>query len=127
MSLTHLLNVDRNRLLHLMYFFCYFSSINCGGCLYMHSGQMTSLPLFLFVKKNLSCPLVVLLVVIGVFCLTGNLALSQSVKTGNPVRVIRGYKLPTIFAPESGYRYDGLYNVTKAWLVLVLGFPTRSH
>ena len=78
-------------------------------------------------KIHLSCPLVVLLVVIGVFCLTGNLALSQSVKTGNPVRVIRGYKLPTIFAPESGYRYDGLYNVTKAWLVLVLGFPTRSH
>lgn len=47
--------------------------------------------------------------------LLGNLALSQSVKTGNPVRVIRGYKLPTVFAPESGYRYDGLYTVTKAW------------
>ena len=72
----------------------------------------------LFKKIHLTCPSVVLLVVIGVFCLTGNLALSQSVKTGNPVRVIRGYKLPTVFAPESGYRYDGLYNVTKAWLVL---------
>lgn len=47
----------------------------------------------------------------------GNLALSQSVKTGNPVRVIRGYKLPTVFAPETGYRYDGLYAVTKCWLV----------
>ncbi|XP_067935993.1 uncharacterized protein [Watersipora subatra] len=45
----------------------------------------------------------------------GNLALSQSVKTQNPVRVIRGYKLPTIFAPETGYRYDGLYTVTKCW------------
>ena len=46
---------------------------------------------------------------------SGNLALSQSVKTGNPVRVIRGYKLPTLFAPETGYRYDGLYTVTKCW------------
>ncbi|KAF6030918.1 hypothetical protein EB796_010774 [Bugula neritina] len=45
----------------------------------------------------------------------GNLALSQSVKTGNPVRVIRGYKLPTVFAPDTGYRYDGLYTVTKCW------------
>ncbi|KAJ1525645.1 hypothetical protein ONE63_008863 [Megalurothrips usitatus] len=45
----------------------------------------------------------------------GNLALSRNVETGNPVRVIRGYKLNSKFAPDSGYRYDGLYNVTKFW------------
>ncbi|XP_052816574.1 uncharacterized protein LOC128243088 [Mya arenaria] len=45
----------------------------------------------------------------------GNLALSRNVDTGNPVRVIRGYKLPSPFAPEEGYRYDGLYSVEKAW------------
>ena len=28
-------------------------------------------------------------------------------ETGNPVRVIRGYKLRSQFAPEEGYRYDG--------------------
>jgi len=37
----------------------------------------------------------------------GNLALSINVETGNPVRVIRGYKLTSPFAPEEGYRYDG--------------------
>ncbi|KAK7107051.1 E3 ubiquitin-protein ligase UHRF1-like [Littorina saxatilis] len=45
----------------------------------------------------------------------GNLALSRSVETGNPVRVIRGYKLRSPFAPEEGYRYDGLYTVKKFW------------
>ncbi|KAE8745308.1 hypothetical protein FOCC_FOCC007992 [Frankliniella occidentalis] len=45
----------------------------------------------------------------------GNLALSRNVETGNPVRVIRGYKLNSKFAPERGYRYDGLYNITKFW------------
>ncbi|XP_076445841.1 uncharacterized protein LOC143283484 [Babylonia areolata] len=45
----------------------------------------------------------------------GNLALSRSVETGNPVRVIRGYKLRSPFAPDEGYRYDGLYTVEKFW------------
>lgn len=47
----------------------------------------------------------------------GNLALSRNVETGNPVRVIRGYKLQQFsqFAPEDGYRYDGLYTVEKFW------------
>ncbi|CAL1546074.1 unnamed protein product [Lymnaea stagnalis] len=45
----------------------------------------------------------------------GNLALSKNVETGNPVRVIRGYKLDSPFAPEEGYRYDGLYTVEKCW------------
>ena len=44
----------------------------------------------------------------------GNLALKISVDTGKPVRVLRGYKLKSPFAPESGYRYDGLYKVFAA-------------
>jgi hypothetical protein len=45
----------------------------------------------------------------------GNLALKRSVETKNPVRVIRGYKLKSPYAPSEGYRYDGLYTVEKAW------------
>ncbi|XP_011671026.2 E3 ubiquitin-protein ligase UHRF1 [Strongylocentrotus purpuratus] len=45
----------------------------------------------------------------------GNLALSKNVEMGNPVRVIRGYKSPSPYAPEDGYRYDGLYSVEKFW------------
>ncbi|XP_066304798.1 uncharacterized protein [Branchiostoma lanceolatum] len=45
----------------------------------------------------------------------GNLALSVSVETRRPVRVMRGYKLDSAFAPEEGYRYDGLYSVDKFW------------
>ncbi|CAG8450567.1 6722_t:CDS:2 [Diversispora eburnea] len=45
----------------------------------------------------------------------GNLALKVSCETGNPVRVIRGYKLNNEYAPKEGYRYDGLYKVEKWW------------
>ncbi|ELT94360.1 hypothetical protein CAPTEDRAFT_57293, partial [Capitella teleta] len=47
----------------------------------------------------------------------GNAALVKSVETGFPVRVIRGYKLApfSTYAPEEGYRYDGLYKVEKWW------------
>ncbi|KAG8766089.1 hypothetical protein FRC20_006768, partial [Serendipita sp. 405] len=45
-----------------------------------------------------------------------NRALQLSCETRKPVRVIRGYKLPSIYAPESGYRYDGLYVVERAWM-----------
>ncbi|ESO82556.1 hypothetical protein LOTGIDRAFT_134399, partial [Lottia gigantea] len=45
----------------------------------------------------------------------GNLALSISCDTKNPIRVIRGYKLKSQFAPDEGYRYDGLYTVEKCW------------
>ncbi|XP_071491866.1 uncharacterized protein [Diadema antillarum] len=45
----------------------------------------------------------------------GNLALSKNVETRNPVRVIRGYKSDSPYAPEYGYRYDGLYTVEKFW------------
>lgn len=43
----------------------------------------------------------------------GNLALSMSVESKQPVRVIRGYKLDSPFAPEEGYRYDGMYEKNK--------------
>ncbi|WWC72548.1 uncharacterized protein I206_106510 [Kwoniella pini CBS 10737] len=45
-----------------------------------------------------------------------NAALKKSSETHKPVRVIRGFKLPSIYAPVEGYRYDGLYTVEKAWM-----------
>lgn len=45
-----------------------------------------------------------------------NAALKRSVETAQPVRVVRGFKNPSPFAPKEGYSYSGLYLVTKAWL-----------
>ncbi|ORY26617.1 PUA-like domain-containing protein [Naematelia encephala] len=45
-----------------------------------------------------------------------NAALKRSAETRQPVRVIRGFKLDSPFAPATGYRYDGLYVVEKAWM-----------
>ncbi|WWD20679.1 hypothetical protein CI109_105155 [Kwoniella shandongensis] len=45
-----------------------------------------------------------------------NAALKTSAETRNPVRVIRGFKLQSPYAPATGYRYDGLYIVEKAWM-----------
>lgn len=45
-----------------------------------------------------------------------NAAIKRSAQTKKPVRVIRGYKLPSPYAPVEGYRYDGLYVVEKAWM-----------
>lgn len=50
----------------------------------------------------------------------GNFALKQSVESQLPVRVIRGYKLRSPFAPDEGYRYDGLYTVEKWWQAIGL-------
>ncbi|TRM66362.1 PUA-like domain-containing protein [Schizophyllum amplum] len=44
-----------------------------------------------------------------------NAALKRSCDNKRPVRVIRGFKLHSPFAPAEGYRYDGLYIVEKAW------------
>ncbi|THH06926.1 hypothetical protein EW145_g3749 [Phellinidium pouzarii] len=44
-----------------------------------------------------------------------NKALKISSENGNPIRVIRGFKLRSPYAPAEGYRYDGLYSVKKAW------------
>ena len=45
----------------------------------------------------------------------GNAALVASERTVSPVRVVRGYKGVTVYSPRSGYRYDGLYVVTRHW------------
>ncbi|CAK9786547.1 unnamed protein product [Cutaneotrichosporon oleaginosum] len=45
-----------------------------------------------------------------------NAALKTSAETKNPVRVIRGFKLESPYAPSEGYRYDGLYIVERAWM-----------
>ncbi|TFK89773.1 hypothetical protein K466DRAFT_574615 [Polyporus arcularius HHB13444] len=45
-----------------------------------------------------------------------NKALLRSSETKKPVRVIRGPKLRSPYAPAEGYRYDGLYTVEKAWM-----------
>ncbi|KAF8216207.1 PUA-like domain-containing protein [Mycena galopus ATCC 62051] len=44
-----------------------------------------------------------------------NKALKISAESKKPVRVIRGYKVDSPYAPYEGYRYDGLYQVEKAW------------
>jgi E3 ubiquitin-protein ligase UHRF1 len=46
----------------------------------------------------------------------GNAALDMSAQTGNPVRVIRGYK--AALGPVTGYRYDGLYKVVRSYTAL---------
>lgn len=45
----------------------------------------------------------------------GNLALACNTLSGLPVRVIRGAQQPSAYAPEAGYRYDGLYRVSDYW------------
>ncbi|MEV7849562.1 YDG/SRA domain-containing protein [Streptomyces sp. NPDC088183] len=44
---------------------------------------------------------------------SGNAALVTSHLQGLPVRVIRGSKSESVYAPQSGYRYDGLYRVAS--------------
>ncbi|HEY9468925.1 MAG TPA: YDG/SRA domain-containing protein [Propionibacteriaceae bacterium] len=48
----------------------------------------------------------------------GNAALVLSQLESLPVRVIRGYKEPSPYAPIEGYRYDGLYRVVRHWFKL---------
>ncbi|KAH8094514.1 PUA-like domain-containing protein [Cristinia sonorae] len=43
-----------------------------------------------------------------------NQALLMAMKNNRPIRVVRGFKLNSIYAPAEGYRYDGLYRVTEA-------------
>jgi putative restriction endonuclease len=46
----------------------------------------------------------------------GNLALAVNCAHGLPVRVVRGANfIESAFAPQSGYRYDGLYAVESYW------------
>jgi putative restriction endonuclease len=46
----------------------------------------------------------------------GNLALMRNYQEGNPIRVCRGYKLYSPYAPTAGYRYDGLYRIESCFL-----------
>lgn len=45
----------------------------------------------------------------------GNKALVISFENSLPVRVTRGFKLSSEYAPDKGYRYDGLYKIQKYW------------
>jgi putative restriction endonuclease len=45
----------------------------------------------------------------------GNLALVNAELTGTPVRVIRGAGGDKRFSPDTGYRYDGFYEITQHW------------
>ena len=44
-----------------------------------------------------------------------NLGLSLACDRGHPIRVLRGPKLDSKYRCRHGYRYDGLYTVTKYW------------
>ena len=62
-----------------------------------------------------------------------NASLYKSFETGEPVRVIRGYKLDSRWAPlgidfggEVNYRYDGLYKVRRRALARIRA-PRRCH
>jgi len=44
-----------------------------------------------------------------------NRALARNVHTGQPVRVIRGAGAVSRWAPDEGYRYDGLYRADQYW------------
>ncbi|KAJ3767660.1 PUA-like domain-containing protein, partial [Lentinula raphanica] len=44
-----------------------------------------------------------------------NRALLRAHQERKPIRVIRGYKLGSIYAPRKGYRYDGLYRIYKVY------------
>jgi putative restriction endonuclease len=45
----------------------------------------------------------------------GNKWLAHNCVEGIPVRVTRGYKLDSSYAPKVGYRYDGLYQIVSFW------------
>jgi putative restriction endonuclease len=45
----------------------------------------------------------------------GNAALARNNVLGLPVRVIRDAQLDSPYAPNIGYRYDGLYSVAEYW------------
>ena len=61
-----------------------------------------------------------------------NRSLRTSYETKQPVRVVRGYKLESKYAPlgidyggDVNYRYDGLYCVVKLWESTGLDHPFR--
>ncbi|KAF9444402.1 hypothetical protein P691DRAFT_736533 [Macrolepiota fuliginosa MF-IS2] len=47
-----------------------------------------------------------------------NHALRLNLQTEHPVRVVRGFKNKSEWAPTEGYRYDGLYRVVKCKIII---------
>lgn len=45
----------------------------------------------------------------------GNQALALSHARNLPIRVVRGARQPSPYAPADGYRYDGLFHVADYW------------
>lgn len=45
-----------------------------------------------------------------------NKHLVTSFQNSTPIRVSRGFKLKSKYAPEQGYRYDGLYFIESYWM-----------
>jgi len=45
----------------------------------------------------------------------GNLNLANNQREGIPIRVIRGHKADSDYAPTRGYRYDGLFRIENCW------------
>ncbi|KAK0235634.1 PUA-like domain-containing protein [Armillaria nabsnona] len=45
----------------------------------------------------------------------GNRALQNAMQSGQSVHVIRGYRLHSKYAPNNGFRYDGLYKVMACY------------
>ncbi|KAI1125008.1 PUA-like domain-containing protein [Nemania abortiva] len=52
---------------------------------------------------------------------TSDMHIPLMTQVGRKIRIIRGYRLKSIFAPEAGLRYDGLYTIRQ------YGFKLDSH
>ncbi|XP_039284672.1 uncharacterized protein LOC111047469 [Nilaparvata lugens] len=50
--------------------------------------------------------------------------LVASKESGNPIRLVRTHKLKSAYAPDIGYRYDGLYEVENYWVATSLDGAT---
>ncbi|KAJ7070998.1 PUA-like domain-containing protein [Mycena amicta] len=50
---------------------------------------------------------------------------NKSSQTKKPIRVIRGFKLKSPYAPYEGYRYDGLYCIEKVTYFFLLLVPAH--
>ncbi len=53
----------------------------------------------------------------------GNAAIVTSCDLKIPIRVIRGSKSNSVFAPKEGYRYDGLYYCARYWATFSVDGP----
>ncbi|XP_011310701.1 uncharacterized protein [Fopius arisanus] len=51
--------------------------------------------------------------------------LIRSCQNQIPIRLVRGYNLANKYAPKTGYRYDGLYQVISLWQVETASTPVK--